>query len=130
VRLIRYQLRYGGFVVVLLLALTIVGCTNNSAYPKLQVIPLNNQNVVALSPDDVVRIMRQAGFSDPQILQYGTDLRNGLSQSGAAQVKAREKVEAIFAAHGDYIYVTTRLRGSFIYNVKKGRVGSSRRPGS
>jgi len=67
--------------------------------------------------------MRRAGFSDMQILQFGTEVRNALSQSGAAQIKVRRKVEAVFAIKGDSVYITTRLRGNFIYNVKTGWMG-------
>ena len=89
---------------------------------EFKVIPLNNRDVATLSSDDVVRIMRRAGFSDDQILELGTDLRNGLLLSGAVQVK-KKKVEAIFAVRGEYIYITTRLRGSFIYDLKMGQFG-------
>lgn len=84
-----------------------------------KIIALSNQNVVALSADDVVQVMRRAGFSDEQILKLGTELRNALLYSGAAQVRLRDKVEAVFAVHGDYVFITTRLRGSFIYDAKK-----------
>ncbi|GAF75906.1 unnamed protein product, partial [marine sediment metagenome] len=44
--------------------------------PQAWVVVLNNQQVAALDTDDVVRIMQRAGFSDQQILDLGTDLRN------------------------------------------------------
>jgi hypothetical protein len=110
-------------VALLLVALCVVGC----AQTRLNVIPLSNQYVAALSADDIVQLMRRAGFSNEQILELGTDLRNGLALSGAAQLKVGDKVEAIFAVHGDYVYITTRLRGSFIYDVKKGWVEAARK---
>lgn len=91
------------------------------------VIPFSNQDVVELTADDVVQLMRRAGFSDEQILELGTDLRNGLFHSGAAQVKRRDTLEAVFAVHGDYVFITTRLRGTFIYDVKRGWVQLSTR---
>jgi len=116
----RYRIASGGsFIMLSLLALLcVVGCTHN----QVQVIPASNRQVAALSADDIVRVMRQAGFSDEQTLEFGTDLRNGLALSGAAQIKVDDKVEAIFAVHGDYVYISSRLRGSFIYDVKTGRV--------
>jgi len=108
-----------------------MGCTQIGAFTSsigdkltgrstgFQIIALSNQNVAALSADDIIQVMRRAGFSDQQILALGTQLRNAILYSGAAQAKLRDKVEAVFAVHGDYVFITTRLRGSFIYDVKK-----------
>ena len=88
----------------------------------LQVVGLSNRDVAALSSDDIVRIMRRAGFSDEQILKLGTELRNALLTSGAAQIK-KGQVEAIYAVHGEYVFITTRLRGSFVYDLRRGKFG-------
>jgi hypothetical protein len=112
------------FTLLALLALGAVGCSREST--GIRIIPLSNRNVLALSPDDVVQVMRRAGFSDRQILEFGTDLRNGLAESGAVQIKIGKKVEAVFAinlSEGDCVYISTRLRGNFIYNVDTGWVG-------
>jgi hypothetical protein len=123
---IRYKSKSGGVTIALallaLLALGVVGC----GYTGIQVIPLSNRHILALSADDVVQVMRGAAFSDRQILAYGTDLRNGLAQYGAVQIKVNKKLEAVFAINldrGDCVYISTRLRGNFIYNVKTGWVG-------
>lgn len=113
-------------IMLLLLALLlfgVVGCVRSTG---IRVMPLSNRSVLALNPDDVVAIMRRAGFSDSQILEYGTDLRNGLAESGAVQIKIGKKIEAVFAINltdGDCVYISTRLRGNFIYNVDSGWVG-------
>ena len=85
---------------------------------------MGNHEVIALSPDDIVNIMQRVGFLDEQIMELGTDLRNTLGTSGAAQlkIKGRDKIEATFAVHDGNLYISTRLRGTFIYNVKKGWV--------
>jgi hypothetical protein len=45
--------------------------------------------------------------------------------SGAVQIK-RQKVEAIFAIRdGHHVYITTRLRGMFIYDLTAGQFGVS-----
>jgi len=109
-------------IVLLLLALGGIGCASTG----IQVVPLSNRNVLALSADDVVQVMRGAGFSDRQIMVHGTDLRNGLSQYGAVQIRVGNKLEAVFAINrdnGDCVYISTRLRGNFIYNVKTGWIG-------
>ena len=128
VKSIRYNTRISSVAIMLtllaLLALGIGGCSRSST--GIRVIPLSNRSVLALSPDDVVEIMRRAGFSDRQILEYGTDLRNGLAESGAVQIKIGKKVEAVFAinlSESNCVYISTRLRGNFIYDVDAGWVG-------
>ena len=97
----------------------LVGCANN---PHGRVLAMPNRQVAGLDADDVVRVMQRAGFSDEQILELGTELRNSLSSSGAAQIRVRDKVESIFAVDGRYLHVSSRRRGSFIYDLQTGRV--------
>ncbi len=112
-------------VVSLLLALLAFGVV--SCAPRgLDIIPLSNRNVLTLSTDDIVRVMRQAGFSDNQILEYGTYLHDALAYSGAVQIKIRNRLEAVFAINGDAVYISSRMTGNFIYNVKTGWVGDNR----
>jgi hypothetical protein len=112
-----------GIIIVLLsLGLTAFGVVS-CAQKGIQVVPFSNRNVLALSSDDIVRVMRKAGFTDPQILEHGTALHDALAKSGAAQIKIGKKLEAVFAINGDAVYISTRLRGNFIYNVKTGWVG-------
>jgi hypothetical protein len=103
-----------------LMAFGIGGCIGNRGF---EIFPLSNQNVLTLSSDDIVRVMRRAGFSDNQILQHGEDLYLALSQHGAAQIKIQRKVQAVFAINGDAVYISSRARGNFIYNTKTGWVG-------
>jgi len=112
----------GAVTASLLLALLTVGVVS-CAQRGFEVIPLSHQDVLTLNSDDIVRVMRRAGFSDNQILEYGTDLHDALSHSGAAQIKINKKLQAVFAINGDSVYISTRLRGNFIYNVKTGWVG-------
>ena len=112
---------------ILILALGIMGCAPaiTSYSSKLCITPLSNQNTIDLRANDIVQMMQQVGFSDEQILELGTDMRDSLSRSGAAQLAINDEVEAIFAVNNDFVYIATRLRGSFIYNVKTGRILSS-----
>jgi hypothetical protein len=110
----------------LLLTLAVAGCEHSEAYSransKLKIVPVSNRDIATLSANDVIEIMRRAGFSDEQILQLGPDLQKGLAESGAAHFRVGNKLEAIFAVNGDYVHITTRLRGSFVYDMKKGWV--------
>lgn len=102
----------------LVTVLQLAGCATN---PDAQVVVLNNQQVVALDADDVVRVMRRAGLSDRQILDLGTDLRNALASAGAAQIRVGKKIEAIFAVDRPYLHASSRRRGSFIYDLQERR---------
>ena len=103
---------------LLMVVLCFVGCAGTFSRPTVS--PLPNRDVAALDSDDVVRVMKRAGFSDEQVLEHGTSLRNQLATSGAAQIRIGEYTEAMFAVSGRYLHVTTRLRGSFIYDLETG----------
>jgi hypothetical protein len=79
---------------------------------------LANQDVADLSADDIVIIMKSAGFSDDEILDLGTDLRNALSSSGLAQIQSGKSVEAIFAVKQNYLHISSQRKGSFIFDIK------------
>jgi hypothetical protein len=99
-------------------ALALEGVALSGCGPRVQIVPVANHDLAGLNAHDIVQVMRRAGFSDKQILEEGTDLRNALSSSGAATVRLDKKVEAIFAVDGDYVHVTSRQRGSFTYDLK------------
>ena len=119
---------------LLLLILAVAGCEHTAAYsranPTLKIVPVSNRDIANLSVNDIIEIMRRAGFSDEQILELGPDLQKGLAESGAAHFRVGNKLEAIFAANGDYVHITTRLRGSFVYDIKKGWVQGKRQRSS
>ncbi len=113
--------------VLLLLTLAMIGCARHAT--GIQIIPLSSKSVLALSTDDLIEVMRRAGFSDEQILEHGPDVYDGLAQSGAVQVRIGKRVEAVFAINrdrGECVYISTRLRGNFIYNVGSGWLGGGR----
>ena len=118
---IRYYSRNGGLMLAMmmlaLLALGLPGCARSTG---IQILPVGNRDVLALTAADVVQIMRAAGFTDMHIREHGRAVRDGMARSGAVQVKIDDTVEAVFAAKGDTIYVSTRSRGHFYYNVKTG----------
>ena len=96
------------------LALFTVGCRT------MQVNALPARDVVDLSADDVVRIMREAGFDDEEILTHGTALRDSLALSGGARMVKGSRTEAMFSAYSHFVHVTTRDRRNFAYDVDTG----------
>jgi hypothetical protein len=106
-----------------IVALSLAGCT--SMHRGIEIIPLNSRSVLDLSADNVVDIMRAAGFSDEQIIEYGTAVRDALAQTGAVQINVNGTAEAIFAVKEQDVYISTQLRGLFIYNINTGWVTSN-----
>ena len=90
----------------------------NSGCQTTRVAPFAGKYRAALAADDVVLAMRQADFSDDDILKYGTDVRNALATHGAARVEMSDLVRAIFVAQNDAIYVTTSTGKNFIYHIR------------
>jgi hypothetical protein len=125
VKLIMHQLTIKQLIIILLLLPLLSLGFNGCAQPgesdtTFNVIPIGSRDVAVLSSDDVVRVMRRAGFSDEQIVDLGTQVHNAILQSGAVEVKRGKVIEAIFAVNGKNLFITTRLRGNFIYNVDNG----------
>ena len=108
-------------LVIITLGTFLSACSHHPALmdEPAQVVALPNNEVAGLTADDVVVIMLQAGFTDDEIILFGTDLRNKLATSGAARIHAEDKVQALFAVKGDYVHCSSRKRGSFIYDFKK-----------
>jgi hypothetical protein len=106
-------------VVILLVVLStaavwVCGCGEK----PLRVVPVPSRQVKALTADDIIQVMSRAGFSDEQIIEFGPAIRGGLLNSGAVQVRQGDFVEAVFAVNDNFVYVSTRMRGSFIYNTQ------------
>jgi len=94
------------------------GCV--SRHTGIQILPMGNQDVVQLTANDVVQLMRAAGFSDEQIYEHGTALRDGMARRGAVQVRIDDTIEVVFATKGDSVYISTLSRGHFVYNTRTG----------
>lgn len=91
----------------------------------IQIVPQSNQEVADLNSDDIVRIMRRVGFIDELILELGGDMHRALLHSGAARVLDGKAVEAILRINGRYVYITSRTRGTFIYDPGTGQFGGT-----
>ena len=96
--------------IVAVLALGQIGCATVGE----QVVPMANRDAAALTAEQTVDVMRQAGFTHEQIVEHGPRLRNTLASAGAAQVRVNGVVQALFAVDGDRLYVSARGRAAFI----------------
>jgi hypothetical protein len=96
------------------------GCSRSRLPTRgTEVVALPNRQVVELNSDDVVKVMLRSGFPDEAVLELGTDLRNALAVQGSARIRIGKRTEALFAVVGDYLHVSSRTRGSFIYDLEK-----------
>jgi hypothetical protein len=128
-------LSFPAVAVLLLLVSEVVGCgglfqkdkaaevSYDSAPAVLRVVPRSGKEVADLSANDIVRIMQRIGFTDGQILDLGTPLHNALLQSGAAEIVAGNRPQVVFAVNGEYVYIQSPLRGTFVYGLASGRFG-------
>jgi hypothetical protein len=100
--------------------LLLAGCGKSYApdTDDILVQSVPNREVIALEADDVVMIMRRAGFGDADILEHGTRLRNALARTGAARISYGRMTEALFMVVEEYVHVSSRRKGSFIYSTK------------
>lgn len=108
-------------VAVIGVSLALSGCATidrSVALTEESVIPISVGDAVAVSAHDLAEAMLRAGFTREQILLDGPAVRNALATSGGAQVRSGKLVDALFAVHGDRLYVTSRLRGTFVQPLR------------
>lgn len=102
---------------VMAAALALSGCATidrSVALTKQVVTPITVGDAAPISAHDIAEAMLRAGFTREQILLDGPAVRNALATSGGAQLRSGKLVEALFAVHGDRLYVTSRTRGTFV----------------
>lgn len=110
-----------GFIVsagLVALCVGVAGCAHQQRLVGGEVQPVPNNDLAALNADDIVLMMRRAGFSDDEILKYGPRVRNDIAVSGGSRVATHSIVAAIFAVHGENVYVSTQRAGTFRYNYR------------
>jgi len=130
-----WDMKTGTLLVLVVLALEVVGCNDTirpAEWPELhpegglgeyRIVPKENRDVAELTADDIVRIMRQVGFSDEQVLDLGMDLHDAILSSGAAMVYDGDRAEMILRVNREYLMVRSREQGSMIYDIARGRFG-------
>jgi hypothetical protein len=119
-----------GTLALVVLALTAGGCgrwfkgSSDDSVIQLSVVPHENADQADLSAAAILRIMERVGFSDAQILQLGPALHRALQTAGAAEIKLGKKTEMAFGVNGERLFITSRTRGTFVYNITSGRFGT------
>lgn len=132
------------FIAAILIAVSVSSCSkknNDTGQPPqagqrqpasvqqvsgFKVVPVPNQSKLVLRMDEIEQILKKAGFSDSQIQQYGTSILDGLANAGAVRILIDDKVEAGFAVRDDEVFVSSRSKGYFVYNIKTGWVDVKR----
>ena len=100
-----------GLITLAFIPIALLGCQTT------RIAPFAGEDRTGLVADDVVLMMRQAGFEDEDIIAYGTELRNALASHGAARLEKDDVVQAIFVIKKEGVYVTTRSGKNFIYSI-------------
>ncbi len=93
---------------------------------NIKVVPVPSQDVLSLSADEMVEILNRIGFTKSQIQEHAFPICEGLSKSGAVRIIIDDVVNAGLAIKGDEVFISTRDRGQFIYNITTGWVNTPR----
>ena len=101
-------------LLVILLVISTVGCSHMEVHPLA-----NRGQAIGLDAKQMVKIMKRAGFSYEEILDYGPKVRNSLARNGAAQVMKSDMTQAIFVVNKPYLYVSSKENGSFTYHLEE-----------
>ena len=102
---------------VVLMAPVLWGCAGGPSARGAQVDSMNTRQPTSLRAYDIVLAMRQAGFTDEQIVALGTDVRNAVAQGGGAQVRIDGRTEALLAVEGHHLHVTSRRGQTRSYDL-------------
>jgi len=108
-----------GAAAILLLALG-SGCIamdRNAGLAMHSVYPLSTGDAASVTPEELASAMLRAGFTRDEILRDGPAVRNALATVGSVQVREEKLVKALFSVHADQLYVSSRLRGTFIQRL-------------
>jgi hypothetical protein len=99
-----------------LVALSLGGCATmdrSMAIAEQTVTPVTVGDSADVPAYDLAEAMLRAGFTADQIVGEGPAIRHAIATSGGAQVRYDHVAEALFAVHGQDLYVTSRTRGTF-----------------
>jgi hypothetical protein len=91
------------------------GCAPEPPKPIVDAVAAPQQ--VELTPDDVVNVLRRAGFTNQEILEIGPQVRDAVAASGGVSITFNGKVQAILAAENGLLYITAAGRGTYMYRL-------------
>jgi hypothetical protein len=94
------------FAALCITAVVLAGCYGAKRLKGVE--PVWSQVTCELTADQVVALMREAGFTDDEILKLGTDVRNALASEGGAKIMTTKYTRAMFVVYEVYIYVVVR----------------------
>ncbi len=114
-------------------AVATAGCSQLAQSQKrnrglLDVVPFSTRHAIALTTTDVIAIMRAANFTDAQIGEYGSQVRNGLMTLGGVQFQTAQgedsKVVVRFVIKDDdYVQINSVSTGYFLYDARNHQFG-------
>ncbi|MBN2590830.1 MAG: hypothetical protein JXA96_13280 [Sedimentisphaerales bacterium] len=93
---------------------------------NMRIIPVPSQDILILTPDQTIQILQRIGFTDSQIQEHAFSIRDGLEKQGAVRILIDDEVQAGLAVRDDEVFISSRSKGQFIYNIKTGWVNSQR----
>jgi hypothetical protein len=85
------------------------------------VVPFTAGDATDVPADALAEAMLRAGFTPEAVLAHGVAVHHALATSGGAQVRQNDVVEAMFAVHAGQLYVTSRMRGTFVQKLGEER---------
>ncbi len=114
--------RARGLRVLILALLTAVMVASLTGCSSRHVRAMPGRMVAGLAADDMVLMMQRAGYGEDEILDLGPRLRNDLARTGSARIIQGDRTEAIFAVSDGFVHVSSRRRGSFVYDPSTSEV--------
>jgi len=104
-----------GAMCLLWAGLWLGGCQTTA--PSTQVTAMTSSRTAALEARQIVLALRHAAFTDEQILELGTDVRNAIARAGGANIRMGERTEALLAVEGRHLHVSSRRGGTRTYEI-------------
>lgn len=119
-------------IAVLFAGMIAAGCASTDRSLELtkeRVTPITVGDAAHVPAEALAAAMLHAGLPRELILRDGPQVRNALATSGGARIRSGDTVEAMFAVHGDRLYVTSRSRGTTVQPLQsREHYASSRLP--
>jgi hypothetical protein len=96
------------------------GCASQQKQQPLVIRGFLAPHKAALDAPTIVKTMRQAGFSDDQILAHGPSLRNALATQGGVRAMQDKFTLAMIMIRSGEVYGVSVNRGTFHFPIPTG----------